>query len=114
MSSPLLPFVQNSSKIFFSNYYHEDPEHVDDHELQLSIKSNLIAHQNLALKKLDKQDSDEDEIESVWRTNLMIDGEEERRQLWIESNMVKKTSLEINFETSQGLNRHSNFWSDLK
>jgi hypothetical protein len=33
----------------------------------------------------------------VWRTNLMIEGEEERRRLRIESMMVKKTSLETDF-----------------
>jgi hypothetical protein len=30
----------------------------------------------------------------------MIEGEEERRQLRIESMMVKKTSLEMNFEAT--------------
>jgi hypothetical protein len=93
MSSPLLPFVQNSYKIFSSNYYNEDPEHIDDHQLQFSIKTYPIPHQNLNQNAVDVHHSDEDEIESVWRTNLMIDGEEERRKLCIESSMVKKTSL---------------------
>ncbi len=93
MSSPLLPFADSPSEIFSHNYYNDDPENIN-HELALSTKSNSIvaANPNAA-----EHDSDEEEFEGVWRTNLMIDGEEERRRLRIESMMVKKTSLEMDF-----------------
>ena len=111
MSSPLLPLAQTTSEIFSHNYYKDDPENVDDLELELSIKSNSVGNQNLDHAGVEEHDSDEDEIEAVWRTNLMIEGEEERRQLRIESMMVKKTSLEMNFEAAQVFNHNSGFWS---
>jgi hypothetical protein len=46
MSSPLLPLAQTTSEIFSQNYYNDDPENVDDHELELSIKSNSMKNQN--------------------------------------------------------------------
>jgi hypothetical protein len=96
MSNPLLPFADSSSEIFPRNYYNDDPENIH-HELSLSTKSNSIVQACPDAALPNEHDSDEEEFEGVWRTNLMIEGEEERRRLRIESMMVKKTSLEIDF-----------------